>query len=87
MIFLSITKIQANSRSTSFNEFSKTMKNGFFANCKKYKFYKEKVCFLSYIMLAQGIKMKDKKINIVKNWLKLKSICNIQIVLGFLNFY
>ena len=31
--------------------------------------------------------MKAKKIKIVKNWWKLKTICNIQVFLGFNNFY
>ena len=52
----------------------KLRKNCFFANLKKYQFYKDKVCFLSYIVLAQKVQIEDKKINVVKNWLEPKSI-------------
>ena len=31
--------------------------------------------------------MEAKKIEIIKDWLKPKSVCNIQIFLGFANFY
>lgn len=55
-----------------------------FINLKKFQFYKNKVCFLDYIILIQKVKIKDKKIEVVKNWLKLKSI---QIFNNFTNFY
>ena len=38
-----------------------------FANLKKCRFYKDEVYFLSYIILAQRVKMKDKQIKAVKN--------------------
>ena len=31
-----------------------------FASLKKCQFHKDEVCFLDYIVLAQGVKMKDK---------------------------
>ena len=31
--------------------------------------------------------MEDKKIEAVKNWLKPKFVCDIQVFLGFANFY
>ena len=31
--------------------------------------------------------MKAKKIKVVKNWPELKLVCNIQVFLGFTNFY
>ena len=38
-----------------------------FANLKKCQFYKDKVCFLSYIVLAQGVRIEDKQMEAVKN--------------------
>ena len=31
--------------------------------------------------------MEAKKIEVVKDWPELKSVCNIQVFLGFANFY
>ena len=39
-----------------------------FANLKKCQFYKDEVCFLGYVFLAQGVKIKDEQIKVVKNW-------------------
>ena len=55
----------------------KLRKYGLFANLKKYCFYKNKVCFLEYVMLAQKVQIEEKKIEAVKKWLKLKSIQDI----------
>ena len=51
-------------------------KYGLYANLKKYQFHKNKVRFLGYILLAQGIQIKDKRIKVIKNWPKLKLICD-----------
>lgn len=45
-----------------------------FANLKKCYFYKNKMHFLGYVILAQEIKIKDKKIKVMKNWPKLISV-------------
>ena len=42
-------------------------KNGLFANLKKCQFYKNEVQFLRYVVLSQGILMKDEKIEAVGN--------------------
>ena len=49
----------------------------FFANLKKCQFYLDEVYFLEYIILMKRINMKVKQIEIIKNWPKLKSVCNI----------
>ena len=41
-----------------------------FVNLKKCRFYKDKVRFLGYVVLSQGIQIEDKRIKAVKNWLK-----------------
>ena len=43
-------------------------KNGLFANLKKCWFHKNEVQFLGYIVSSQGIKIGDKRIEVVKNW-------------------
>ena len=58
-----------------------------FSKLKKCRFYKDEVRFLRYVVSAQGVRMEEKRINAVKNWPKPKSICNIQVFLGFANFY
>ena len=49
-------------------------KNSLFANLKKCRFHKNKVQFLGYVILIQGIRIEDKKIEAVKNWPELKSV-------------
>ena len=38
-------------------------------------------------MFKKKQQIEDKKIEVVKNWLKLKSIRDIQVFLGYANFY
>ena len=59
----------------------------FFANLKKCQFHKNEVCFLNYIVLAQGVRMEDEQIKAVKNWPKPTSVRDIQAFIGFVNFY
>ena len=58
-----------------------------FANPKKYQFHNDKVCFLGYIVLAQGVKIEDEQIKAVKNWPEPTSVKDIQVFIGFPNFY
>ena len=52
-------------------------KNSFVANLKKCRFHKDKVRFLGHVVSAKGVKMKEERIDAVKNWPKLKSIYDI----------
>ena len=63
------------------------MKNGFFANLKKSRFYQDKVCFLGYVVSAQRVQIEDERIEAIKNWLKPKLMKDIQVFLEFANFY
>ena len=67
--------------------FKELRRNGLFANLKKCSFYKDEVRFLGYVVLAQGVRMEEENIDNVKNWAEPKCICNIQVFLGFANFY
>ena len=58
-----------------------------YANLKKCQFYQEEVQFLGYIVFSRDICMKDERIKAVKQWLEPKSVRDIQVFLGFANFY
>ena len=62
-------------------------KNGLFANLKKCWFYKDKVQFLGYVVLSQGIRIEDKRIKAIKNLPEPKSVQDIQVFIDFANFY
>ena len=62
-------------------------KNGLFANLKKCWFHKDKMQFLGYVVLTQSIRIEDKKIEVIRNWPELKSVRDIQVFIGFANFY
>ena len=66
---------------------NKLRKYNFFANLKKCCFHKDEIRFLSYVVLAQGIRMEDEQIEVVKNWPKPKLMRDIQGFLCFANFY
>ena len=59
----------------------------FFANLKKCCFHQDEVCFLGYIVLSKYINMEAKKIEVVQEWPEPKSVQDIQVFLGFANFY
>ena len=58
-----------------------------FANLKKCRFHQEEIWFLGYVLSSKGIRMKDKRIEVVKQWLEPQSVRDIQVFLGFANFY
>ena len=62
-------------------------KNGLFANLKKCRFHKDEVRFLGYVISSQGIRMEDERIKEVRNWPEPKSVRDIQVFIGFANFY
>ena len=62
-------------------------KNGLFANLKKCRFHQDEVRFLGYVVSAQGVRMEDERIEAVRNWPEPKSVKDIQVFLGFPNFY
>ena len=43
--------------------------------------------FLDYIISHQSIQMKKKQIKVVRDWPKPQSVYDIQVFLGFTNFY
>ena len=62
-------------------------KHSLFANLKKCRFHQDEICFLGYVVLSKRISMEAKRIEVVKDWPEPKSVRNIQVFLGFANFY
>ena len=62
-------------------------KHGLFANLKKCRFHQEEIRFLGYVVSSQGIRMEEEKIDTVKAWPEPKSVRDIQVFIGFANFY
>ena len=62
-------------------------KHSLFVHLKKYRFYQDEVRFLGYVVSSKGINMEAKRIEVIKDWPELKSVRNIQVFLGFANFY
>ena len=62
-------------------------KHGLFANLKKCRFHQDEVRFLGYVVSTQGVRMEDERIEAVKSWPEPKSVRDIQVFIGFANFY
>ena len=58
-----------------------------FANLKKCCFHQDEICFLGYVVSSKGISMEAEKIEVVRKWPEPKSVRDIQVFLGFANFY
>ena len=54
---------------------------------EKSVFYVYKIEYLGYIIVESGVKMDPVKIGIIKGWLMPKNILEVQLFLGFINFY
>ena len=62
-------------------------KYSFFANLKKCCFHQNEMSFPGNVVSCKGISMKAKQIKVVRKWPEPKSVRNIQVFLGFANFY
>ena len=62
-------------------------KYSLFANLKKCRFHQDEVRFLGYVVSSKGISMEAERIEVVKEWPEPKSVQDIQVFLGFANFY
>ena len=62
-------------------------KYSLFANLKKCRFHQDKIRFLGYIVSFKSISIEAKRIEVVKEWPEPKSVWDIQVFLGFANFY
>ena len=62
-------------------------KNSLFANLKKCYFHQNEVCFLGYVVSSKDISIEAERIKVVKEWPESKLVWDIQVFLGFTNFY
>ena len=62
-------------------------RHGLFANLKKCRFHKDEIRFLGYVVSAQGVRMEEKRIEAIKNWPEPTLVRDIQVFIGFANFY
>ena len=62
-------------------------KYGLYANLKKCRFHKDEVRFLGFVVSRDGIRMEEERINAVKKWPEPQSVRDIQVFIGFANFY
>jgi hypothetical protein len=53
---------------------------------QKCKFHQQEVAFLGYMVGANGIRMSEEKIQVVRDWPKIENVKGVQSFLGFLNF-
>ena len=62
-------------------------KYGLYANLKKCRFSIDEVHFLGYIVSPPGVHIEPERIDSIKNWPEPQSIREIQVFIGFANFY
>ncbi len=62
-------------------------KYSLYTNLKKCRFHQDDMRFLGYIVSHQGILMEEEQIKAIRHWPELQSVHDIQVFLGFANFY
>ena len=65
----------------------KLLSAGLFIKLKKCEFHVQKVSFLGFIISAEGISMDPERISTIAEWPVPESVLDIQVFLGFSNFY
>ena len=60
---------------------------GLYTKALKYTFYTKQVKFLGYIITPTGVIMDPVQIQTIQEWPEPKSYHNVQVFLGFANFY
>lgn len=61
--------------------------NSLWAKAEKCEFFQDSVDFLGYIVSDKGISMDPKKVEAIVDWPVPKNVHDIQVFLGFANFY
>jgi hypothetical protein len=67
--------------------FNRLKKAGLYVKLSKCEFDKKEITFLRYVIGVHGIRMNNAKIKIILDWPIPKSFKNIQVFIGFANFY
>lgn len=63
------------------------MEVALYTNLKKYQFHKNEIRFLGFVVLANKIKIEEEKIETVRDWIEPKLVRDMQMFLGYINFY
>ena len=63
------------------------MDNDLVAEIDKNAFHTWEVDFLGYLLSPEGIAMTDETIRTIQEWESLKSAKDVQVFMGFANFY
>ena len=58
-----------------------------YASLEKCEFHVQQVEFLDYVISPEGVSMEKDKVSTIMDWPSPKSVHNIQVLLGFTNFY
>ncbi|KAH9275520.1 hypothetical protein BASA83_001801 [Batrachochytrium salamandrivorans] len=61
--------------------------NNLFCKAEKCHFYQTEIKYLGYIISPNGTSMDPSKISAVQDWPAPKKVCELQVFLGFTNFY
>ena len=62
-------------------------KHSLYVNLKKCRFDAQEVNFLGFVVTPEGMKMEDDRVKSVEEWPKPQSKRDIQVFIGFANFY
>jgi hypothetical protein len=60
---------------------------GLYCKAEKCEFSVKKVSFLGFVISPDGIEMEADRIATIENWPTPKSVKDVQVLMGFTNFY
>lgn len=63
------------------------LQNRLYANLQKCQFHQDEIYFLGYIISPKGICMEPERISNVQDWPRPQCVRNVQVFIGFANFY
>ena len=91
IVYLDDILIFSKSREEHINHVNQVLQrlnsNQLWAKAEKCSFFQSQVDFLGYIVSNKGIQMDHKKIDTITKWPTPRSVHDIQVFLGFANFY
>src|SRR5436190_24161110 len=65
----------------------KLLAHGLFVKLEKCEFHVQKISFLGFVISPEGISMDPARISTISDWPVPHSVLDVQIFLGFANFY
>src|SRR5277367_3885952 len=65
----------------------KLLSAGLFAKLEKCEFHVQKISFLGFVITPEGISMDEERIRTIADWPVPESVLDVQVFLGFCNFY